>query len=146
MAAITRTATGTWRGSLKEGDGTMDAPSGVLAGTRYSFATRFGDAKGTNPEELIGAAHAACFSMAFSMILGQHDLTPDAIDTKADVSLEKSGDGFAITRIHLHTKAKIPGADEATFQKAAQAAKEGCPVSKALTGVPEITLEAELIT
>lgn len=135
-----------WEGSLKEGSGNLSTGTKVLDGQPYGFKSRFEDGKNTNPEELIGAAHAACFSMAFSMILGQHDLTPDAIDTKADVSLEKSGDGFAITRIHLHTKAKIPGADEATFQKAAQAAKEGCPVSKALTGVPEITLEAELIT
>ena len=133
-----------WEGTLQEGTGSVSTGTGVLSEQPYGFNSRFEDGTNTNPEELIAAAHAACFSMAFSMILGQHDLTPDSIDTKATASLEKDGDGFAIKSIHLDITAKIPGADEETFQKAANAAKEGCPVSKALAGVSEITLDAKL--
>ncbi len=132
-----------WEGGLQDGTGTVSTGTGALTEQPYGFKSRFEDGTQTNPEELIGAAHAACFSMAFSMILGQHDLTADEIDTKATVSLEKEGDGFAIKTIHLDMTAKIPGADEETFQKAATAAKEGCPVSKALAG-PAITLNASL--
>ena len=132
-----------WEGGLQDGTGTVSTGTGVLKDQPYGFKSRFEDGTNTNPEELIGAAHAACFSMAFSMILGQHDLTAESIDTKADVSLEKEGDGFAIKSIHLDMTAKIPGADEETFQKAATAAKEGCPVSKALAS-PAITLDAKL--
>ncbi len=132
-----------WEGGLQDGKGTLSTESKALDGQPYGFKSRFEDGQETNPEELIGAAHAACFSMAFSMILGQHDLTADSIDTKAHVSLEKEGEGFAIKSIHLDMTASIPGADDETFQKAAKAAKEGCPVSKALTG-PEITLDARL--
>ncbi len=132
-----------WEGSLQEGRGTVSTGTKVLDAQPYGFKSRFEDGQETNPEELIGAAHAACFSMAFSMILGQHDLKADAIDTRATVSLDKEGDGFSITTIHLDMTATVPGADEETFQKAANAAKEGCPVSKALTG-PGITLDARL--
>jgi osmotically inducible protein OsmC len=132
-----------WEGGLQDGTGTVSTGTGALTEQPYGFKSRFEDGTQTNPEELIGAAHAACFSMAFSMILGQHDLTADEIDTKATVSLEKEGDGFAIKTIHLDMTAKIPGADEETFQKAANAAKEGCPVSKALAS-PAITLNASL--
>ncbi len=132
-----------WEGSLQEGTGSVSTGTGALKDQPYGFKSRFEDGTNTNPEELIGAAHAACFSMAFSMILGQHDLKADEIDTKATVSLDKEGDGFAIKTIHLDMTAKVPGADDATFQEAANAAKEGCPVSKALAG-PTITLDAKL--
>ncbi len=133
-----------WEGSLQEGKGTVSTETKALDAQPYGFKSRFEDGQETNPEELIGAAHAACFSMAFSMILGQHDLTADAIDTKATVSLEKEGDGFAIKTIHLDMTASVPNADEETFRSAAEAAKSGCPVSKALAG-PEITLDAKLV-
>lgn len=132
-----------WEGGLQDGTGRVSTGTRALDDQPYGFKSRFEDGQQTNPEELIGAAHAACFSMAFSMILGQHDLTADAIDTKATVSLEKEGEGFAIKTIHLDMTAKVPGADDDTFQKAARAAKEGCPVSRALAG-PEITLDAKL--
>jgi lipoyl-dependent peroxiredoxin len=132
-----------WEGGLQDGKGKVSTGTKALDDQPYGFKSRFEDGTETNPEELIGAAHAACFSMAFSMILGQHDLTAESIDTTATVSLEKEGDGFAIKTIHLDMKAAVPGADEETFQKAANAAKEGCPVSKALAG-PEITMDATL--
>jgi len=141
MAAITRTATGTWRGSLKEGDGTMDAPSGVLAGTRYSFATRFGDAKGTNPEELIGAAHAACYSMAFANYLTENGHQPTEIRTEATVTMEN----MAITKVHLSTRGKVEGMANEDFIKHAEEAEKRCPVSNVLRpGLTEITLDAQL--
>lgn len=131
-----------WQGTLKEGKGTVSTESGVLNDQAYGFNTRFQGEKGTNPEELIAAAHASCFSMAFSLVLGEHDLKADEIATTATVSLEESGGGFAITKVHLDMTAKIPGADEDTFKKAAETAKENCPVSKLLNA--DITLDAKL--
>ncbi|WOI55179.1 OsmC family protein [Palleronia sp. LCG004] len=133
-----------WKGSLKEGNGTVSTQTGVLDKQNYGFKSRFEGGTNTNPEELIGAAHAACYSMALSMILGQSDLTPDSIDTKATVSLDEVDGGFAVTKIHLDVTASIPGADDAKFQEAAQAAKEGCPISKLVTGA-EITMDAKLV-
>ncbi|WP_316015282.1 OsmC family protein [Roseobacter sp. HKCCA0434] len=132
-----------WQGGLKDGTGHVSTETGVLSDQPYGFNTRFEGAKGTNPEELIGAAHASCFSMALSMILGQHELTPDSIDTTATVSLEEKDDGFAITKIHLDVKASVPGANAQQFADAANTAKENCPVSKALAGV-DITMDATL--
>ena len=137
-----RNASAEWKGGLKDGKGTISSDSGVLAGTQYSFSTRFEDGKGTNPEELIAAAHAACFSMALSAQLGTMGLTPESIRTSAAVSLEKVGDGFAITAVHLTVKAKVPGADAPQFQTAANNAKAGCPVSKVLNAT--ITMDAVL--
>ena len=137
-----RGASAQWRGGLKDGRGTLSTASGVLDGSGYSFATRFEDGTGTNPEELIGAAHAGCFSMALAMMLGQAGFDPESIDTRATVSLEESGDGFSITAVHLDTTATVPGADAEAFEKAATAAKAGCPVSRLLNA--EITLQAKL--
>ena len=136
-------ASAVWKGSLKEGSGTLSTGSGALAAKPYSFRTRFEGEPGTNPEELIGAAHAGCFSMAFSMILGMAGLTPDSIETEATVTLEKVDDGFAITWSHLDVKASIPGVDDATFQDLAGKAKAGCPVSKVLNA--KITMDAKLV-
>jgi osmotically inducible protein OsmC len=135
-------ASAIWQGSLKEGTGTMSTGSGALVNKPYSFKTRFEGEQGTNPEELIGAAHAGCFSMAFSMILGLAGFTPDKIETTATVSLEPKDGGFAITSSHLEMTAAIPGIDEATFQDLAAKAKAGCPVSKVLNAA--ITLDARL--
>src|SRR5216110_4010001 len=137
----TRKADAEWNGSLREGEGRVRLGSGAFEGPD-SFRTRFEDAPGTNPEELIGAAHAACFSMALSLILGEAKLTAEQMETKADVTLEKQGDGFAITSVHLTLNAKIPGADKATFEELAGKAKAGCPVSKLLN--TKITLDATL--
>ena len=137
-----RHASAHWEGGLKDGKGTVSTDSGVLDKQQYSFGTRFEDGKGTNPEELIGAAHAGCYSMALSMILGEEGLTADSIDTKADVSLEPVEGGFAITAVHLTLEASIPGADKASFEAAAEKAKQGCPVSKLLNA--DITLDATL--
>ena len=131
-----------WEGDIKKGKGTISTQSGALKEQPYGFNTRFEDEPGTNPEELIGAAHAGCFSMAFSLELGNAGYTADSIDTKAKVTLDKDGEGFSITRIHLDMNAKIPGIDDAEFQKIANGAKEGCPVSKVLNA--EITLDAKL--
>lgn len=131
-----------WQGGLKKGKGTISTPSGVLDSTQYSFATRFESGKGTNPEELIAAAHAGCFSMALSMILEEAGVTADSIKTQATVTLEQVDGGFAITAIHLDVKAKVPGTDAAAFAKSANAAKAGCPVSKVLNA--EITMDAVL--
>jgi osmotically inducible protein OsmC len=141
MAA--RTAEAEWKGSLREGKGTMKLGSGAYEGA-YSFASRFENGTGTNPEELIGAAHAGCFSMALSAGLGRAGITPTRIHTTARVYLEKVGEGFGITRIELNTEAQVPGIDNATFQKHAEDAKKGCPVSKALAGV-QISLTAKLV-
>lgn len=138
-----RNASAHWEGDLKTGKGTVSSDSGVLSATQYSFNTRFEDGKGTNPEELIAAAHAGCFSMALSMILGMSDLTAKSIDTKATVSLEQVDAGFAITKIHLDVKAEVPGATDTSFADAAGQAKEGCPVSKVLNA--EITMDATLV-
>ncbi|GAA5131965.1 OsmC family protein [Alloalcanivorax gelatiniphagus] len=131
-----------WQGDIKKGKGTISTQSGALKEQPYGFNTRFEDEPGTNPEELIGGAHAGCFSMAFSLQLGNAGYTPDSIDTKAKVTLEKDGDGFSITKVHLDMTAKIPGIDDDEFQKIAKAAKEGCPVSKLLNA--DISLDAKL--
>lgn len=128
-----------WTGGLKDGKGEVSTESGAINAHPYGFNTRFEGVKGTNPEELIGAAHAACFTMALSMMLGEAGLTADSLDTKATVTLEKQGEGFAITGIELSLRGSVPGTDEKTFTEIANKAKEGCPVSKALSAVP-ITL------
>jgi len=132
-----------WRGSLKEGKGTVSTESGVLSSAPYSFGTRFENGKGTNPEELIAAAHAGCFSMALSAELGNAGITPDSVLTTAAVTLEKVEGGFAVTASHLEVAAKIPGVDRVAFEKAANAAKAGCPISKLLRA--KITMDAKLI-
>lgn len=138
-----RTGSAVWKGDLKTGKGTVSTESGVLEARPYGFNTRFEDEKGTNPEELIGAAHASCFSMALSMVLGQSDLVPDEISTSAAVTLDKEGEGFAITAVHLTVEARVPGASEDAFRKAAEGAKANCPVSKLLNA--EITMDAKLL-
>jgi osmotically inducible protein OsmC len=125
------------------GEGTMKFGSGAFEG-KYSFASRFEDGQGTNPEELIGAAHAGCFSMAFAGNLQRAGHEPQSVETSARVHIDKSGDGFTITRIELDTTANVPGIEEDEFQQIATASKEGCPVSRALAGVGEITLDAKL--
>ena len=125
-----RTANALWRGDLKSGQGALTSASGVLSSTPYSFHTRFEDGKGTNPEELLAAAHAGCFTMALSAQLAQAGLTAERLETTCTISLEKQGDGFGITESHLDLKAKVPGASKEAFDKAVQAAKSGCPVSK----------------
>ncbi len=139
----TRSAEAEWKGAVKDGAGTVKLGSGSFEG-QYSFKTRFENGAGTNPEELIGAAHAGCFSMALSAQLGGAGFTPARIHTKASVHLEKVEGGFAIPRIDLETEAEVPGIDDKTFQEQALAAKKGCPVSKALAGV-DIHLSAKLI-
>jgi osmotically inducible protein OsmC len=133
----------TWKGGIKDGIGAISSKSGALDAYPYGFASRFEGKPGTNPEELIGAAHAGCFTMALSLILGEAGLTAERMDTTAEVTLEKVADGFAITAVHLTLKAKIPGATDAAFQELAAKAKAGCPVSKLLKA--EITLEASLV-
>lgn len=137
-----RKASAEWNGSIKEGSGQISTESGVLSATQYSFSTRFEDGIETNPEELIAAAHAGCFSMALSGQLGAAGMTAESIKTTASVRLEKLEDGFAITKVHLDVAAKIPGADEAAFTTAANNAKAGCPISKLLKA--EITMDAKL--
>jgi osmotically inducible protein OsmC len=131
-----------WQGGIKDGRGAISTRSGALQEYPYGFASRFEGKPGTNPEELIGAAHAGCFTMALSLILGEAGLTAERMETRADVTLEKVPDGFAITAVHLTLKAKIPGADQAKFEELAGKAKAGCPVSKLLKA--EITMEATL--
>jgi osmotically inducible protein OsmC len=138
-----RKASARWEGSLQEGNGTMRLATGSYEGP-YSFQSRFEEGDGTNPEELIAAAHAGCFSMALSLVLGNAGYEPEGIDTEATVQIDKVGDGFKITRIVLNTRARVPGIDEEEFQKHAEAAKEGCPVSQALGAVETIDLEAQL--
>ena len=138
-----RKASAVWEGSLKEGQGTVKLGSGAYEG-RYSFGSRFEEAGGTNPEELIGAAHAGCFSMQFSAMLAAGGNTPESIRTEAKVQVLKEGEGFAIKKIDLTTTGRVPGIDDAAFQETAQAAKESCPVSMALAAVPEINLTATL--
>jgi lipoyl-dependent peroxiredoxin len=137
-----RTAEAKWNGHLKDGKGSMKFGSGAFEGA-YSFSSRFEDGTGTNPEELIGAAHAGCFSMAFSGALGKADFNPESVQTKATVHLNKSDAGFTISRIDLDCVARVPGIDNAKFQEIAEGAKKGCPVSRALAGV-EIVLNAKL--
>jgi lipoyl-dependent peroxiredoxin len=137
-----KSASAHWSGSLKEGQGTITTDTGVLREAPYGFKSRFEDGPGTNPEELIAAAHAGCYSMALSLGLGNAGLTADSIDTHASVTLDKDGDGFSITAVHLDCKANVPGADAATFEKIAQETKLACPVSKVLKAT--ITLDATL--
>jgi osmotically inducible protein OsmC len=135
-------ASAVWKGNLKDGIGSISTESGVLRDAPYGFKARFENGKGTNPEELIGAAHAGCFSMALSKMLGDAGLTPERIETQAAVTLEKVGEGFEITASHLSVVAKIPGADQAKFEDIANKAKAGCPVSKVLKA--KITMDAKL--
>lgn len=135
--------TAAWKGGLKDGRGAISTKSGALKDYPYGFASRFEGKPGTNPEELIGAAHAGCFTMALSLILGEAGFTAEQMDTRAEVTLEKQGDGFAITKSHLTLRAKIPGIDAAKFKELAGKAEKGCPVSKVLRC--EITLDAALV-
>jgi osmotically inducible protein OsmC len=137
-----RKASAVWKGGLKDGTGTISTQSGVLSDTQYSFSTRFEDGIGTNPEELIAAAHAGCFSMALSGQLGNAGMTAENISTSATVTLDKTDAGFTITAVHLDVVARIPGADQQAFETAANNAKAGCPVSRLLKA--EITMEAKL--
>ena len=137
-----RKASAAWQGGLKDGKGTLTTESKVLSATPYSFSTRFEGTPGTNPEELIAAAHAGCFSMALSMILGEAGIRPERIDTTATVTLDKVESGFAITKVHLDVKVRAPGADRAKFDASAAKAKAGCPVSKVLNAA--ISMDAKL--
>ena len=137
-----RKAYAVWRGGIIDGSGTISSDSGVLSNTQYSFSSRFENGIGTNPEELIAAAHAGCFSMALSGQFGAAKLTPESINTTATVTIEKQGDGFTITAVHLDVKAKVPGASVEAFNMVAKKAKEGCPVSKVLNA--SITMDAVL--
>jgi lipoyl-dependent peroxiredoxin len=137
-----RSASAVWRGGLKDGNGTISTDSGVLSDSQYSFSTRFEHGIGTNPEELIAAAHAGCFSMALSNELGGAGLTAESIRTTATVTLDRTAAGFAITAVHLDVSAKVPQADQAAFAAAANSAKSGCPISKVLNA--PITMEARL--
>ncbi|HNR52332.1 MAG TPA: OsmC family protein [Deltaproteobacteria bacterium] len=137
-----RKASAIWKGGIRDGKGSISTDSGVLSDTPYSFGTRFENEKGTNPEELIGAAHAGCFSMALSLMLGEAGFTPENISTVASVTLEKIEGGFGITAVHLDVVARVPGIDQQAFQAAAEKAKKGCPVSRVLNAV--ITMEARL--
>ncbi len=139
-----RTGSAHWSGGLKDGKGSVSTASGVLSNTQYSFATRFENGTGTNPEELIAAAHAGCFSMAFSAELGKAGFTPKAIDTKATVNLDFIDGKPTINKIHLDMTASIPGIDVAKFNEIADGAKKGCPVSRVLSAA-EITLSAKLV-
>lgn len=138
-----KTASAIWQGGLKDGKGLISTESGALKQNPYGFNTRFEGSPGTNPEELIGAAHAGCFSMALSMMLGEAGFTPERIDTIAEVTLDKQSDGFAITAVHLILKAKVPGASQEQFLEIANKAKAGCPVSKVLNA--DISLDASLV-
>jgi osmotically inducible protein OsmC len=137
-----RKATAVWQGGLKDGKGSISTESGALKATPYSFSTRFEGVPGTNPEELLGAAHAACFSMALSLNLAEAHIKPERIETKATVTLEKKDSGFTITRSHLDVSVRAPGADRATFDAAAEKTKAGCPVSRVLKA--DITMNARL--
>jgi osmotically inducible protein OsmC len=137
-----RTASAHWTGGLKDGKGTVSSQSGVLSNTQYSFSTRFEDGVGTNPEELIAAAHAGCFTMALSAELGKAGLTADSLDTVATLTMEKTDAGMTITAIHLAVTGKVPGTNEAKFVEIATGAKKGCPVSRVLNAA--ITMDAKL--
>ena len=137
-----RKGSAVWRGGLKDGQGIVATESGVLSSVPYSFAKRFGDEAGTNPEELIGAAHAGCFSMAFSGQLGEAGFKPEKIETTATVTLENTEEGFSITTIHLDVQATVPNLDERKFEELAKKAKEGCPVSRLFKA--NITMDARL--
>ena len=139
-----RKGSAVWTGGLKDGKGTVSTESGVLANAQYSFGTRFENGIGTNPEELIAAAHAGCFSMALSGQLGNSGMTAESISTTATVTLEKTDAGFTVTAVHLDVLAKVPGADRAAFETAAKNAKEGCPISRLLKAGAAITMDAKL--
>ena len=139
-----RSASAVWNGGLKDGKGVISTQSGVLENAQYSFSTRFEEGKGTNPEELIAAAHAGCFSMALSAQLNNAGRTAERIETEAAVTLEKTDAGFTVTAVHLKVRAKVPGATPPDFQEAAKAAKEGCPISRLLKA--EITMNASVET
>lgn len=141
---INRSASAAWAGGLKDGKGSITTESGALSAYPYGFASRFEGKKGTNPEELLGAAHAGCFTMALSLILGEAKFTAEQMDTSAKVTLEQVDGGFAVTAVHLTLKAKIPGIDQATFEELTAKAKAGCPVSKVLKA--NITLDASLVS
>jgi osmotically inducible protein OsmC len=141
-AIMKKKAWAVWRGGIKDGGGTISTETGVLNEAPYGFKSRFENGPGTNPEELIGAAHAGCFSMALSLMLGEAGMTPEKIETHAEVVIEKIGDAFEITSSHLSVVAKIPGADQAKFNEIANKAKAGCPVSKVLKA--EISMDARL--
>lgn len=141
---LTRTGSAKWNGGIKDGKGTISTESGALKDAPYAFASRFEGKPGTNPEELIGAAHAACFTMALSLILGEAKLTAEQLETKAAVTIEQVPDGFSITSIHLTLKGKVPGADQAKFEELAGKAKAGCPISKLLN--TKITLDTTLVS
>jgi lipoyl-dependent peroxiredoxin len=138
-----RKASARWQGGLKDGKGSVSTDSGVLSNTAYSFSTRFENGIGTNPEELIAAAHAACFSMALSGQLGSAGIVAESIDTQATLTMDKLETGWTITEVHLDVRAKIPNADRAAFETAANNAKAGCPVSRVLNA--KITMEATLV-
>ena len=138
-----RKASAVWKGGLKDGKGTISTDSGVLSDSQYSFSTRFEEGKGTNPEELIAAAHAGCFSMALSAQLEEDGLKAESINTTATVTLEKTDAGFTVTEVQLHVTAAVPGADPHAFEKAANSAKAGCPISRLLTA--KIMMDARLV-
>ena len=145
MADIKRTASAAWSGDLRNGKGSTSTGGGGLRDLNYSFHSRFENGPGTNPEELIAAAHASCFSMALSKILGDQGKTPDRISTKATLTMAKTETGFKITRVHLETEGRVPGIDESDFKQAAEKAKEGCPISALLKpGLEAVTLDAKL--
>tara|TARA_R110002095_G_scaffold201208_2_gene181920 strand:- start:1988 stop:2419 length:432 start_codon:yes stop_codon:yes gene_type:complete len=141
--SIKRKGSAVWQGGIKDGKGAISTESGALSSYPYGFSSRFEGQKGSNPEELIGAAHAGCFTMALSLILGEAGLTAEQMETSAEVTLEKVDEGFAITAIHLSLKAKVPGADTAKLEELAAKAKVGCPVSKLFNA--EITLDVTLL-
>ena len=138
-----RFGSATWNGGLREGKGSVSTESGALETYPYTFFSRYGDKPGTNPEELLGAAHAACFTMSLVRLLGMADFAPEQVDSKSEVVIDKDGDGFSITSVHLTVTAKIPGIEQDTFQSIAAKAKAGCPVSKLMK--VEISFEATLI-
>jgi osmotically inducible protein OsmC len=140
---MNRKASAVWRGGLKDGKGTISTDSGTLKDTQYSFTTRFENGVGTNPEELIAAAHAGCFSMAFSAELGKVGLTPESISTTATVSLENTKDGFTVTESHLDVTVKVPGADKNKVLEIANGAKAGCPISRVLNA--KVTMDAKVV-
>ncbi len=139
-----RSASAVWHGGLKDGKGTISTQSGTLKDTQYSYSTRFENGIGTNPEELIAAAHAGCFTMALSGQLSSVDMPPDTLETTAVVTMEKTDDGPTVTKIHLTTKAKVPNIEKKQFDELARKAKEGCPISRLLKAA-EITLDAQLV-
>ena len=141
---IEKSGSAHWAGTLKEGKGTVTLQSGALSDAPYSFAKRFGEETGTNPEELIGAAHAACFSMALSGDMGREGLTADAIEARSTVSLDMSSGKPTVTKVHVVVTAKVPGTDAAAFAKIVEGTKENCPISRLLAGSAEITMDATL--